>query len=424
VKNSSNLNQSPAPNAQKSSGGRQSGLRPFVTGLFPLFLIAHFGHHVFGAMLNPFMPMIRDELHLNYTQAGVVISAFSITSGISQLPAGWLADRVGARLMVGISVSGVALVGMLVGLSHSYLALIALMVVAALLGGGYHPAAANAISTIIPPEMRGRALGLHLITGSSAFWVVPLIAAPIAAFSSWHAPYLILTIPVIGLGIVLYYLLGRQQRITKQTLKAEDSGEASTKTKIEWRMLVPFLVMSIATGALTQSVAAYYALYLVDHFRLTAPAAAALMSITPAIGVLAAPLGGYFADRFGGTSVIIIASLLAGPLLFMMKVVPDVPFFIVILLLIGMVNMTRMPTSESFLVNNIPPHRRSTILGIYYFAGAETSGVLTPFVGKLIDTSGFDMVFTIASISIIIIAIICSILLWRARGAIRESGTT
>lgn len=157
MKEPSNLNRSQPPNAQNGSGVRQSGLRPFVTGLFPLFLIAHFGYHVVGAMLNPFMPMIRNELHLNYTQTGVL-------------------------------------------------------------------------------------------------------------------------------------------------------------------------------------------------------------------------------------------------------------------------NMTRMPTSESFLVNNIPPHRRSTILGIYYFAGAEMAGVLTSFVGKLVDIGGFDTVFTIAGISLIIVAIVCSILLWRARGSIRASG--
>ena len=100
-----------------------------------------------GAMLNPFMPMIRDELSLNYTQAGVVISAFSITGGISQLPAGWLADHFGARLMIAISVSGVALAGLLVGLSHSYIALILFLVLAALFGGGYHPAAGKTISS-------------------------------------------------------------------------------------------------------------------------------------------------------------------------------------------------------------------------------------------------------------------------------------
>ena len=394
-----------------------------MTGLLPLFLVAHFGHHVVGAMLNPFMPMIRDELSLNYTQAGVIISAFSITGGISQLPAGWLADRFGARFMIAISVSGVALAGLLVGLSHSYIALIAFLVLAALVGGGYHPSATNAISTVISTERRGRALGLHLIGGSSAFWIVPLVAAPIAATWNWRTPFIALTIPVIVLGILLYFLLGRQQVVIK-TMRAADKGTSSATEKIEWRILLPFLVMSVATGTLTQSVAAYYSLYLVDHFGLLAPTAAALMAVTPAIGVFAAPLGGYLSDHFGSIKVLIIAGLLAGPLLYTMNFVPNVVFFVIVLLLISIVNMTRMPTSESFLVSNIPLRRRSTMLGIYFFAGAETSGLLTPFIGKLIDTRGFGAVFIIASTSLLAISIVCSILLWRTHRLVRTSNTT
>lgn len=415
----SNVNHARTPS--KPTKVRIASLKPFLTGLLPLFFFAHFGHHVVGAMLNPFMPMIRDELSLNYTQTGVIISAFSITGGISQLPAGWLADRIGARFMIAISVSGLALAGLLVGLSNSYITLILFVILAALVGGGYHPAATNAISTIISPERRGRALGFHLIGGSSAFWIVPLIAAPIAATWSWRTPFVALTIPVIVLGIVLYYLIGRHA-ITRAP-KATAISTVSMIEKIQWRILLPFLVMSVATGTLTQSVAAYYSLYLVDHFGLLAPTAAALMAVAPAVGVMAAPLGGYLSDRFGSVSVLIITGLLAGPLLYTMNVVPNVIFFVIVLLLISFVNMTRMPTTESFLVSNIPPHRRSTMLGIYFFAGAETSGLLTPFIGRLIDTRGFSAVFIITSVSLFTVSIVCSILLWRIRRPFRTSGT-
>ena len=283
-----------------------SDLKPYFSGLLPLFVVAHFGYHVTGAMLNPLMPMIRTELGLNYTQAGVVISAFSVTSGIAQLPAGWLADRFGARLMVLLSVSGVAVAGLMVGLSSSYEALIAFLVVAALMGGGYHPSAAAAISSFVPAERRGRALGLHLIGGSSTFWIVPLIAAPIAAAWSWRGPYITLTIPVIALGVALYYLMGRQARIAPP-LAQKAAMEGGPTARIQWSVLAPFLVMSIATGTLTNSVGAYYSLYLVDHFGLTAPSAALLMAIMPAVGAFAAPLGGYLSDRFGSIRVLTVA---------------------------------------------------------------------------------------------------------------------
>jgi MFS family permease len=398
-----------------------SNLRPYFSGLLPLFIIAHFGHHVTGAMLNPLMPMIRSELGLNYTQAGVVISAFSITSGIAQLPAGWLADRFGARLMVVLSVSGVATAGLFVGLSHTYEALIAFLVLAALMGGGYHPSSAAAISSFVPAERRGRALGLHLIGGSSAFWVVPLLAAPIAAEWTWRGPYISLTIPVIVLGVALYYLMGRQARVTPVAVQPAAQAAASPMSGIKWAALVPFLVMSVATGTLTQSVAAYYSLYLVDHFGMTAPLAALLMAIMPAVGAFAAPLGGYLSDRFGSVPVLTVASLLAGPLLYVVGNVPAVPYFAAMLLVMGVVNMTRMPASESYIAGNVPVRRRATVLGIYFFAGSEVSGILTPFMGRLIDTRGFGTVFTVASSSLAVIALLCAVFLWRF---IRPSGTS
>ena len=191
--------------------------------MLPLFLLAHFGHHIVGAMLRPLMPMIRTDLSLNYTQVGVVMSAFAITAGISQLPAGWLADRFGVRIMVIAGISGVALAGLLIGLSQGYWMLIICLVVAALLGGGYHPASAAAISSSVAPERRGRALGFHLVGGSSTFWLIPLIAAPIAAVWGWRSAYITLAIPAIILGIVLYILLGKRMRTEESKKQARET---------------------------------------------------------------------------------------------------------------------------------------------------------------------------------------------------------
>lgn len=393
----------------------------FFSGLLPLFVIAHFGHHVVGALLNPLMPMIRNELGLSYTEAGVVISAFAVTNGISQLPSGWLADRFGARLMVVISVSGVAVAGLLIGLSTSYLTLIAFLVLTAILGGGYHPASTSAISTIVSPERRGRALGLHLIGGSSTFWVIPLVAAPIAATFGWRGPYVILTIPVIVLGIVLYYLIGRRTRIALSKPELLSQRIPPTPGRIQWRVLLPFLVLSVGTGMIIQSIGAYYSLFAVDQLKVPEATAAALMAITPAVGALAAPFGGYLSDRFGGVRVIIVASLLAAPLLYALSLVSNVTSFVAVLLFIGGVTMTRMPTSEAFIVGNIPENRRSTILGIYFFAGAEMAGLMTPLVGHLIDRLGFGTVFTVAAASQAIVAAICSVFLWRTRTSVAHS---
>ncbi len=68
----------------------------------------------------PLIPFIRSAFDLDYTQSGLVISAFTLACGIGQLPAGWLADRIEPRKLLTVGISGVALAGILVGLSQTY----------------------------------------------------------------------------------------------------------------------------------------------------------------------------------------------------------------------------------------------------------------------------------------------------------------
>ena len=138
---------------------KKFSLRSLFPGLLPLFVLAHFGHHLVPALLVPLLPLIRDDFALDYTQSGLMLSAFALSYGISQLLGGWLADRIGQRIMVTIGISGVALAGLLVGLSATYIMMIVSLVLMGVLGGGYHLASPPLISAPVEPKNRGRALG-------------------------------------------------------------------------------------------------------------------------------------------------------------------------------------------------------------------------------------------------------------------------
>jgi sugar phosphate permease len=55
------------------------------------------------------MPFMRDNFSLDYASSGLLLSVFSITYGLSQLPSGWLADRLGTRTLMAIGICGVGL---------------------------------------------------------------------------------------------------------------------------------------------------------------------------------------------------------------------------------------------------------------------------------------------------------------------------
>ena len=194
----------------KAESGSRPAIGGFSWGLVPLFVLAHCAHHILTSLPTPFLPMIRDDFHLNYTQSGLLLSAFSLSYGLGQLPAGWLADRIGQVILITMGICGVALAGLLVGFSQTYTMAVIFLILMGLMGGGYHPAAPALISTSVKPEHLGRSLGFHVIGGSSSYFLAPLIGVAIAAALGWRGAFIGLALPTVILGIFFFFLIRRR----------------------------------------------------------------------------------------------------------------------------------------------------------------------------------------------------------------------
>jgi len=377
--------------------------------------VAHCGHHLLTAIPTPLLPLIRSEFALNYTQSGLVISAFTLAYGIGQLPAGWLADRIGPRIVLTTGVCGVAIAGLLVGFSQTYLMLLAFLALMGLLGGGYHPAASPMISSSVEPKNRGRALGLHMIGGSASYFLAPLIAVAIATAWGWRGSFIGLAVPTMVFGVVFYILLGRWAVTSKTKHKTLSDTEAPSPPG-RLRRLVWFIILSTSNQAIVLSAISFIPLFLVDYFGISEETAGASMALIYSAGLWAGPLGGYLSDRLGRVPVMLAVCFIAGPAIYLFNLAPYGLGTSALLVIIGVIVYVRMPVSEAYIVSQTSEHNRSTILGIYFFSSMEGGGVLTPVMGYLIDQFGFYPSFTIAGAALLITTFICSIVLWGDRG--------
>ncbi|MFC1904986.1 MFS transporter [Chloroflexota bacterium] len=384
-------------------------------GAVPFFVLAHFSHHLVTALPIPLLPMIRSDFALNYTQSGLVIAAFSLAYGIGQLPGGWLADRIGPRIMITIGISGVALAGFLVGLSQTYVMLIVFLALMGLLGGGYHPAAPPLISASVEPNNRGRALGFHVVGGSASFFLAPLIAAAIAATWGWRGSFIGLAIPAIVFGIMFYMLLGKRIPIKKAGHGITSNHTEAPPPPGRVRRLVVFITLSAFNQAVIFSTISFIPLFLVDNFGVGTETAAALFAIIYSSGLWAGPLGGHLSDRWGRVPVILTTCFIAGPIIYLLNFIPYGWGIGALLIAIGMTIYVRMPVSEAYIIGQTSERNRSTILGIYFFSGMEGGGILTPVMGQLIDRFGFYSSFTMASAALVAVTLVCSIWLWGSR---------
>jgi MFS family permease len=378
-------------------------------------VLAHFAHHLLTALPVPLLPFIRDDFALDYTQSALVVSAFTLSYGISQLPAGRLADRIGPRMLITIGISGVALAGLLVGLSQSYIMMLVFLVLMGLLGGGYHPSASPTISASVEPRNRGRALGLHMIGGSASYFLAPLIAAAIAATWGWRSPFIGLAIPAIGLGILFYVLLGRRAATKEVEHGTINSHKQAPSTPGRLRRLVSFLTLSTFTQALVSSIISFIPLFLVDHLGISKEMAAASIALIYSSGFWAGILGGYLSDYLGRIPIILVTCFVAGPVIYLLNLVSPGWSTAALLIIIGMIMYTRAPVSEAYIIDHTSERNRSTILGIYYFSQMEGSGVLTPAIGYLVDHFGFNTSFTITAIALFVVTLVCAIWLWGSR---------
>jgi len=384
----------------------------FLLGLVPLFMVAHFSHHVLAALISPLLPYVRSDLDLNYTQSGLLVSAFTVSYGFSHLPAGWIADRVDPRIIILISICGVALAGFFIGLSHTYFMMVVFFIMMGTLGGGYHPSATPLISAAVDSNKRGFALGLHIIGGSASFFLTPLIGVAIATYWGWRNAFKILSIPTIIVGIILFIILGRYAQEMKRENRVPRGDQSGAPVKqVLSATVILFLFLSTFTQAIIVSTIVFIPLYMVDHFGAGKESAAISLAIIHSTGFWAGPLGGYLADRFGTLRLMLSLCFIIGPTIYLINMATYGPGFYILLIIIGMVMKMRQPVSESYLVGQAPAAYRSTLLGIYFFAGIEGGGVLTPLVGYLIDTLGFQMTFSISGGSVLITTIICSFFL-------------
>jgi FSR family fosmidomycin resistance protein-like MFS transporter len=385
-----------------------------------LFALAHLAHHLVTSLPEPLGPLIADEFSLNEFQAGWMISAFNISYGLGQLPAGWLADRIGPRTLITIGICGVALVGFIIGIPQSYPMLIALLVLLGLMGGGYHPSAIPLISASVNWKVRGRALGLHQIGGSSSFFLVPLIAAAIASAWNWRGSFIGLSIPTMIFGIVLYILLVRKKdnggaQAAEEGHDEEPSGSTPLKT------LVAFIILSTFTHIVAHSVKAFIPFYMVEHFNWSEATSGTFMSIFYSTGILVSLLGGYLSDRFGAVRVVVIISLIGGVAIYLLDIAPNAAIVGVITFIIGMVVHMRMVASSAYIVSKTPLRHKSTVIGIY-FALMQSNSALALVTGWFINRWGYSPTFIISAASTVIITIICAMFL-RGSGNKRRVAT-
>ena len=171
--------------------------------------LAHGASHFFHLLLPPLFPWLMAEFGYSYVELGTVVSVFFIVSGVGQMLAGFLVDKVGARPILFAALASFALAGLVAASAQNYAMLVAAAVLAGLGNAPFHPVDFTILNQRVSPQNMGHAFSVHGISGNVGWAAAPVFMAGI---TSWTGSWRIACFSGAVLALVVLAIVVHQRR--------------------------------------------------------------------------------------------------------------------------------------------------------------------------------------------------------------------
>ena len=135
---------------------------------------------------------IRTEMHLDATQMGWLLSAFSLAYGVAQLPLIGLLDRAGTRSVLGAGLAVWSAAQMLTGLVRGLPSFLALRVLLGIGEAPFYPGGVRSVREWFPASVRGRATGIMSSSQTIGLAIAPPLLTTMMLRIGWRAMFVAL----------------------------------------------------------------------------------------------------------------------------------------------------------------------------------------------------------------------------------------
>ena len=375
---------------------RWSGLEWRLQG--PAFLVAlgHAGTHWIAAFFYLLLPFITRDLGLSYTEAGLLVSVFHVSSLLANFGSGLVVDVTGRRVLFQV-------MSLLVGAGALFLfgatnALVVLALLVALIGGSnnlWHPPAIAYLSELYPAN-RGYALSIHALGANLGDTLAPLAAGTLLALVTWQGAAVSGSLPVVLVAIVIGTLL----------LKRDDETRAESRSAMSFseyllglkRIVGDRLVLVLSLMAGFRSMAqngllVFLPLFLVGELD-TGPVwmGVAMMAMQMG-GLVAAPIAGTVSDRIGRRPVVLSGLTVTTVVIAAITLVQNDLVVVVAVSVLGFALFAVRPVVHSWMMDLAPSSLSGSATSLLFGTQALLSAAVPPIGGLIADAYGLSAVF-------------------------------
>jgi len=278
--------------------------RPPSTGLsnYQKFVIAILAFLQFTVILDfmvlsPLGAILMDQLAIEPSRFGLVVSAYAFSAGISGLLTAGFADRFDRKKLLLFFYSGFMLGTLLCALAPNFHFLLIARIITGLFGGVINSIGFAIITDLFTLEYRGRVMGFVQMAFSASQVLGLPIGLVLANTYNWHAPFWFIG----GIGIAVGAIIAVYMQPIREHLKEASPG-SPTKHLFTTLTKPSYVQAYIATGLMTTGgfmLMPFASAFSVHNLGLTLAQLPLLYGVTGVFNIALGPLIGKWSDRYG-----------------------------------------------------------------------------------------------------------------------------
>ena len=364
-----------------------------VIGLIGL---AHGVSHFYHLILAAVFPWLKPAFDLTYAELGLLMTVFFVISGVGQVLAGFVVDRVGATRVLMGGLALLAIAALVLAGAQGYSMLMFGSLIAGLGNAVFHPADYTLLNQRVSTARLAHGFSVHGISGNLGWAAAPLFLGGVAAASGWRSAVLLsAAIPCVMLLLIFLNraYLRADPVAPKAAGPAQEGRFAFLRLPTVWMCFGFFFLSAIALGGI-QSFAATSLVALYQVSLASAATAYTAYMLASAGGMVA---GGFIAarQREGNhdRTIVIAFALAAGLALLLALAVVPAAMVIPLMGAVGLASGVAGPSRDLLIRAAAPANASGRVFGVVY-SGLDSGLAVGPLLfGALMDAHHPSWVF-------------------------------
>jgi MFS family permease len=331
----------------------------------------------FGTFVMPFLAIYMTREGFTPAQAGLAVSCYGAGHIIASMVGGHLADRIGRRHTIALSMFASA--GAMLALSqvHTLPMILTFAFLVGLVGEIYRPAAAALLGDLVTPEQRVAAFGMYRFAINLGFAVGPATAGFLANRSFFYV-FAGDAITSFLYGIVAMLLLPHGVR----SVASDEKPAEGVRVALRDRAFVLFLAATLCMTWIEFQLHSTFPLH-IAKMGYPPSTYGLLLSINGVMIVLLELVLTAWTQRFPPRPLIALGYGLTGLGVAMTGLADGVPFLAFTVVIWTMGEMIYAPVTGAFVTGLAPERYRGRYMGLWH--STWSAGMLLgPYIGMQI----------------------------------------